>query len=125
MSKPTYGKSNIPHPNHPGKRLVGFIIAEGDEAFGERGLSEPLKWLGTLCCPGDMSTVPPGFNFAIGDPVRKKKGSEWKGRVVGYYQTELTPEGYAVESFTEKGSVQIYPFAALELIPQSELKVSV
>ncbi len=31
------------------------------------------------------------------------------------HSTELTPEGYAVESNTEKGSVQIYPAKALEL----------
>lgn len=55
----------------------------------------------------------PTFNF--GDKVRKKKGSMWSGKVVGWYSTELTPEGYAVESSTEKGSVQIYPVAALEL----------
>lgn len=54
--------------------------------------------------------------FKIGDKVRKIKGSSWSGAVVGDYSTELTPEGYAVESFTEKGSVQIYPAAALEKI---------
>lgn len=53
--------------------------------------------------------------FKLGDHVRKIKGSQWKGRVVGTYSTSLTPEGYAVESDTEKGSVQIYPAAALEL----------
>jgi len=47
--------------------------------------------------------------------VRKTKGSQWHGKVVGTYSTELTPEGYAVESWSEKGSVQIYPAAALEL----------
>lgn len=52
--------------------------------------------------------------FQIGDLVRKTKGSQWSGTVVGTYSTELTPEGYAVESSTEKGSVQIYPAAALE-----------
>lgn len=52
--------------------------------------------------------------FKRGDLVRKTKGSQWHGTVVGEYSTELTPEGYAVESFTEKGSVQIYPAAALE-----------
>jgi dihydrofolate reductase (trimethoprim resistance protein) len=56
--------------------------------------------------------------FSLGDPVRKIKGSCWSGKVVGFYSTELTPEGYAVESFTEKGSVQIYPAAALESIPE-------
>ena len=52
--------------------------------------------------------------FEIGDYVQKFKGSEWEGYIVGTYSTELTPEGYAVESSTHKGSVQIYPAAALE-----------
>jgi hypothetical protein len=42
--------------------------------------------------------------FKMGDKVKKTKGSEWKGTVVGWYSTTLTPEGYAVESSTEKGS---------------------
>ncbi len=54
--------------------------------------------------------------FKMGDTVRKKRGSEWEGEVVGFYSTELTPEGYAVESSSHKGSVQIYPAAALELV---------
>jgi hypothetical protein len=52
--------------------------------------------------------------FAPGQQVRKTKGAHWRGKVVGWYRTELTTEGYAVESSTEKGSVQIYPAAALE-----------
>ena len=56
--------------------------------------------------------------FKLGDKVKKIKGSEWKGIVVGTYSTTLTPEGYAVESSTEKGSVQIYPAAALQLQSQ-------
>ena len=52
--------------------------------------------------------------FGIGDSVRKVRGSQWHGRVVGWYSTELTPAGYAVESDTERGSVQIYPASALE-----------
>lgn len=54
--------------------------------------------------------------FQMGDTVRKTKGSQWSGEVVGTYSTSLTPEGYAVESSTERGSVQIYPAAALELV---------
>ena len=54
--------------------------------------------------------------FQIGDHVRKTKGSRRQGHVVGTYSTSLTPEGYAVESSTEHGSVQIYPAAALELV---------
>ena len=53
--------------------------------------------------------------FRMGDKVRKVRGSQWHGRVVGWYSTELTPEGYAVASDRERGSVQIYPASALEL----------
>lgn len=55
------------------------------------------------------------MKFKLGDRVKKVSGSQWKGIIVGTYSTELTPEGYAVESSTEKGSVQIYPVKALEL----------
>ncbi len=51
-----------------------------------------------------------------GTRVRKRSGSSWQGRVVGYYSTSLTPEGYAVESEREPGSVQIYPAGALEFV---------
>ena len=53
--------------------------------------------------------------FKRGDRVEKISGSRWKGRVVGEYSTALTPEGYAVESETETGSVQIYPKKALRI----------
>jgi len=45
--------------------------------------------------------------------VSKKSGSEWRGKVVGYYSTSPPPRGYCVESSRERGSVQIYPEAAL------------
>lgn len=51
--------------------------------------------------------------FRMGDSVRKTSGSEWAGLIVGWYSTENTPEGYAVESEAHKGSVQIYPAHAL------------
>lgn len=57
--------------------------------------------------------------FQIGDRVEKISGSSWRGKVVGTYSTVLTPEGYAVESETETGSVQIYPAKALRLALQS------
>lgn len=55
-------------------------------------------------------------SFLYGDAVEKIRGSQWRGRVVGWYATELTPEGYAVESATERGSVQIYPASALRKV---------
>ena len=59
----------------------------------------------------------PHWKFRLGDRVTKTKGSSWTGRVVGFYSTELTPEGYAVESENEPGNVQIYPAAALGAKP--------
>ena len=55
------------------------------------------------------------FAFKLGTRVTKTKGSSWTGLVVGFYSTAMTPIGYAVESETERGSVQIYPEAALRL----------
>lgn len=63
-----------------------------------------------------MKYPQPFSKFKLDQRVRKKSGSEWQGYVVGWYSTELTPEGYAVESETHKGSVQIYPAAALDLV---------
>ena len=64
-----------------------------------------------------MHTKPEfGTKFSYGDRVRKTKGSQWQGKVVGWYSTDLTPEGYAVESESHRGSVQIYPASALELL---------
>ncbi|MBK5187675.1 MAG: hypothetical protein JJD97_05480 [Gemmatimonadaceae bacterium] len=58
--------------------------------------------------------LPVAAMFGLGDRVRKKSGAAWQGRVVGWYSTKLTPEGYAVESEAHPGSVQIYPVGALE-----------
>nr|AAN41433.1 dihydrofolate reductase [uncultured bacterium]AAY33960.1 dihydrofolate reductase [Escherichia coli]AAY33965.1 dihydrofolate reductase [Klebsiella pneumoniae]AFG25461.1 DfrB1 [Pseudomonas aeruginosa]AJT60369.1 dihydrofolate reductase [Klebsiella oxytoca]CAI56200.1 dihydrofolate reductase [Bordetella bronchiseptica] len=59
---------------------------------------------------------PSNATFGMGDRVRKKSGAAWQGQIVGWYCTNLTPEGYAVESEAHPGSVQIYPVAALERI---------
>ncbi|WP_376781290.1 hypothetical protein [Stutzerimonas kunmingensis] len=60
-------------------------------------------------------TAPQG-KFRMGDLVKKSTGSEWEGRVVGWYSTEQTKEGYAVESSAHRNSVQIYPATALEAV---------
>lgn len=62
-----------------------------------------------------VQTAPQG-KFRMGDLVKKSTGSEWVGRVVGWYSTGQTPEGYAVESEVHAGSVQIYPAKALEAV---------
>ena len=58
--------------------------------------------------------------YKIGDRVQKIKGANWHGVVVGYYSTDITPIGYAIESERESGSVQIYPEAALEKMEESK-----
>jgi hypothetical protein len=63
------------------------------------------------CKRSDLFTT-----FAMHQRVRKTSGSEWQGRICGTYSTELTPEGYAVESEAHAGSVQIYPAKALEAV---------
>ncbi len=60
-------------------------------------------------------TAPQG-KFRMGDLVKKSTGSEWEGRVVGWYSTEQTKEGYAVESSAHRNSVQIHPAKALEAV---------
>lgn len=60
-------------------------------------------------------TAPQG-KFRMGDLVKKSTGSEWEGHICGTYSTELTPEGYAVESSAHRNSVQIYPAKALEAV---------
>ena len=62
------------------------------------------------------------LSFALGDMVRKTRGSSWHGRVVGWHSTSLTSEGYAVESEREPGSVQIYPASALEKTSNSSIE---
>jgi dihydrofolate reductase (trimethoprim resistance protein) len=72
---------------------------------------------GTVGPSHDPQIQPPfAATFGLGDRGRKKSGAAWQGRIVGWYSTELTPEGYAVESEAHPGSVQIYPLAALERV---------
>lgn len=63
-----------------------------------------------------------GRSFQIGQIVRKKSGSWWEGRVVGYYSTEQTPDGVCVQLDKPMGPVQIYPASALELSPDTHVK---
>lgn len=66
-----------------------------------------------------MNIFTPLGAWAMGTRLRKKSGSSWQGKVVGYYSTELTEVGYCIESERERGSVQIYPATALEPVETS------
>lgn len=88
------------------------LIERIDDAELESRSSEGLN---TSELPNGSNEIikPLWAKWSTGDSVTKTKGSSWTGKVVGYYSTSLTSKGYAVESETEKGSVQIYPEAAL------------
>lgn len=86
---------------------------------------EPLAVAyGEIPTDDNWISVAPAAKFKVGSLVTKVKGSQWTGRVVGTYSTTLTPEGYAVESSTERGSVQIYPAAALELVDGAQSAIT-
>ncbi len=85
---------------------------EADE-FGNAQAAEALR-LAAFELRATLSA--PQGKFRMGDLVKKSTGSEWEGRVVGWYSTEQTKEGYAVESSAHRNSVQIYPVTALEAV---------
>ena len=85
---------------------------EADE-FGNAQAAEALR-LAAFELRATLSA--PQGKFRMGDRVKKSTGSEWVGRVVGWYSTEQTKEGYAVESSAHRNSVQIYPVTALEAV---------
>ncbi len=64
----------------------------------------------------DVTKPWPEGRFKFGDRVYKTRGSQWQGRVCGWYQTENTPFGWCVESEREIGSVQVWPDAALDFV---------
>lgn len=64
--------------------------------------------------------------YDLEDWVHKKSGTYWEGRVVGFYSTEQTPEGYAVQLLGMKnGPVQIYPRSALMLGRPNTMRLEV
>ncbi|NEI71071.1 hypothetical protein GR212_15940 [Rhizobium lusitanum] len=99
-------------------RIIGFVPG-GPLDYEFRLPEDDLPRI-PLHAPIEAGNGGDGRAFAIGDRVRKTKGSSWQGRIVGFYSTELTPVGYCVESEREPGSVQIYPETALEAIHSRE-----
>lgn len=107
-AQPEAGK----HPSHEARFSDASSFDEICEKCGATDIAGG-GW-GKLAEPCPAKPTPDALRaFALGDRVTKIKGSSWTGRVVGFYSTALTPEGYAVESENEPGTVQIYPRAAL------------
>jgi hypothetical protein len=84
-----------------------------DSKLFAKGVAAGIAALDKLRALRLAESHPSAGAFKLGDFVQKKSGSSWRGKVVGFYSTNLTPRGYCVESANEPGSVQIYPEAAL------------
>lgn len=97
------------------RALEIIIMQPATDVLMRAAAPQAVQWLPEI---KDMTNSPQLLNMH--DRVRKKSGSEWQGRIVGWYSTELTPEGYAVESEIHKGSVQIYPAKALQLVVEAK-----
>ncbi len=89
------------HPSREEAFAAGEVLAKYLPTAAPSAATEAAPW-------------PAGARFKFGDLVRKKSGSIWRGKVNGFYITEATPIGYAVESAFEPGSTQVWPEAALE-----------
>lgn len=78
-------------------------------AYESARSAEPVAW-------------PVGWAFREGDMVRKKSGSWWEGKIVGWYSTRDTPRGYAIQAQVPRGNgpVQIFPETAIVAHPTPE-----
>lgn len=105
--------TDAPTDKHASDKLTecADFFAETLAKADERAWRQLLTY-----CPSHLRLAeshPSAGAFKLGDFVQKKSGASWRGKVVGFYSTNLTPRGYCVESANELGSVQIYPEAAL------------
>lgn len=104
----------LTRPAQTEQQPVGYLTA-GD-CFIRLAPGIPPRHDDTPLYTAPIAQTAPQGKFRMGDLVKKSTGSEWEGRVVGWYSTEQTKEGYAVESSAHRNSVQIYPAKALEAV---------
>lgn len=88
------------------------LIDKGIAALKDRLLAALSPTLATVAAANDEAW-PSDAVHKLGAWVQKKGRASWRGRIVGWYRTDITSLGYAVESAYEPGSVQIYPETAL------------
>lgn len=96
--------------------------------FVEHGAINPLEAKAAIAAM-PAQAEPVATRWQLGDKVRKKRGSSWRGTVCGFYTTPHTPQGYCVDSAFEPGSVQVWPEAALEdwdgVMAEDELRAEI
>ena len=75
-----------------GSRLRGYWQLYESSDFNERLNVEQSSV--DVGASHDHQIQPPfPATFGLGNRVRKKSGAAWQGRIVGWYSTQLTPEG--------------------------------
>lgn len=94
--------------------LVQYHKSGGHSGSGtDRTLANALRELSAIAAM-PVQAEPVATRWQLGDKVKKKANSSWRGVVCGFYSTPHTPVGYCVDSAFEPGSVQVWPEAALE-----------
>jgi len=97
-----------PEVNWPGENLSQIVKFDEAKTIRNRAQADVF-----LAFAQQLEGWPADAEFKLGDLVMKKGRASWRGHVRGWYRTDLTALGYAVESMYEPGSVQIYPVSAL------------
>ena len=87
--------------------------AQGGQGTADRYRDIARAALAAMQPRGEQQEWPADAAFPLGALVQKKGRASWRGKIVGWYRTDITAIGYAVESAFEPGSVQIYPETAL------------
>ena len=84
----------IPDPHNPDARIVGFRIREGDDAWGETGLSEPIVWLNKLLTANAGKVEGDGW---LPTHRHKKRGTHYSLIGIGKMQADnwqVSREGF-------------------------------
>ena len=101
-------------PVQPTAEMLAAVTTSTFEPLRQEAMKMAREDYQAMLYAAPIAQTAPQGKFRMGDLVKKSTGSEWVGRVVGWYSTEQTKEGYAVESSAHRNSVQIYPAKALE-----------
>jgi hypothetical protein len=115
------GTRNVHPDDH---RIKPGFVARAFDGWPPKDCARPIAAIGgsAIMTSHHGSSVedemvdqwPSDAKFQMGDYVAKKGRALWRGKIVGWYRTDVTKLGYAIESYFELGSVQIYPETTIE-----------
>lgn len=88
--------------------------AQGGQGTADRYRDIARAALAAMQPRGKQQEWPADAAFAFGSFAKKKGKADWRGRICGWYRTDMTPLGYVIESAYHFGSVQLYPATGIE-----------